>query len=57
MNYDITVTELYEKTVSIEAESVAEAIQIASHRWNNADPLPDSPTFKSVQFRCKEGRD
>lgn len=57
MNYDVTVTEHYEKTVSIEAESVAEAIQIASLLWNDTDPLLDSPPFKGVQFRCKEGRD
>ena len=52
-NYKVTVTERFEKTISIEAESIEHAIQITSNLWNNDDPLLDSPPFKGVSYNCE----
>lgn len=35
--YDVTITETLEMTVSVEAESREEAQQIASDNWKNGD--------------------
>ena len=54
MTYKVTVTEIFEKTISVEADSATEAAEIASNLWNNNDPVLDSPPFVGVKFECRE---
>ena len=41
--YDVTITETLEMTVSVEAESREEAQQIASDNWKNGDYMVKAP--------------
>ena len=54
MTYKVTVTEIFEKTISVEADSATEAAEIASNLWNNNDPVLDSPPFVGVKIECRE---
>lgn len=38
--YEVTITETLEMTVTVEAESREEAQQIASDNWKNGDYIP-----------------
>ena len=51
--YDVTITETLEMTVSVEAESREEAQQIASDNWKNGDYILDADPFKDVASRAK----
>ena len=52
--YDVTITETLEMTVTVEAESREEARQIASDKWKNGDYILDADHFKDVAFRAKD---
>lgn len=53
--YDITIREMLEMTVTVEAESREEARQIVADRWKNGEYILDADSFKDVEF-YPEGR-
>ena len=48
--YDITIRETLEMTVTVEAESREEALQIVADRWKNSEYILDADSFKDVEF-------
>ena len=48
--YDITIRETLEMTVTVEAESREEARQIVADRWKNSEYILDADSFKDVEF-------
>ena len=48
--YDITIRETLEMTVTVEAESREEARQIVADRWKNSEDILDADSFKDVEF-------
>ena len=48
--YEVTITETLEMTVTVEAESREEAQQIASDNWKNGDYILDADSFRDVEF-------
>ena len=48
--YDITIRETLEMTVTGEAESREEARQIVADRWKNSEYILDADSFKDVEF-------
>mgnify|MGYP001508450903 FL=1 len=48
--YDITIRETLEMTVTVEAESREEARQIVADRWKNSEYSLDADSFKDVEF-------
>lgn len=48
--YDITIRETLEMTVTVEAESREEARQIVADRWKNGEYILDADSFKDVEF-------
>ena len=48
--YDITIRETLEMTVTVEAESREEARQIVADRWKNSEYILDADNFKDVEF-------
>ena len=48
--YEVTITETLEMTVTVEAESREEAQQIAADRWKNSEYILDADSFKDVEF-------
>ena len=52
--YDVTVTETLQMTVPIEAESFAEAEQIAEDNWHRSQYILDADHFVGVDFKAKE---
>ena len=56
--YDITITEVLEKTVQVQAESREEAEAIASENWNNSMYDMDSAEdYADVSFHAGEERE
>lgn len=53
-DYDVTITEVSQMTVSIRKDSRAEAEEIAEIKWKNGDYILDADHFKSVSFKAKE---
>ncbi len=52
--YDVTITETLQMTVPIEAESLAEAEQIAEANWNDSQYILDADHFVGADFKAKE---
>ena len=48
--YDITIRETLEMTVTVEAESREEARQIVGGRWKDSEYILDADSFKDVEF-------
>ena len=48
--YDITIRDTLEMTVTVEAESRVEARQIVADRWKNSEYILDADSFKDVEF-------
>lgn len=48
--YDVTIQETLEMTVSVEAESREEARQMVADRWKNGEYILDADSFKNVEF-------
>ena len=53
-NYDVTITETLQMTVQIEAESRAEAEEIAEENWNSSQYILDADYFKGADFKAVE---
>ena len=47
--YDVTIQETLEMTVSVEAESREEARQMVADRWKNGEYILDADSFKDVE--------
>lgn len=52
--YDVTITETLQTTIPIEAESQAEAEEIAEENWNDSQYILDADHFKGVSFKAAE---
>lgn len=52
--YDVTITETLQMTVPIEAESLAEAEQMAEENWNRSQYILDADHFAGADFRARE---
>ena len=48
--YDVKIKETLEMTVTVEAESAAQAREIAEQNWKNQDYILDADHFKGVTF-------
>lgn len=54
MKYEVEITETSQRTVEIEADSRAEAEEIAESNWNNQEYVLDYNDFVGVEFQAKE---
>ena len=60
--YDITIRETLEMTVTVEAESREEARRTVADNWKNGEYILDEESFKDVKFyprgrsRDRDGR-
>lgn len=52
--YDVTIMETLQMTVLIEAESLAEAEQMAEENWNRSQYILDADHFVGADFKAKE---
>lgn len=48
--YDVTITETLQMTVTIEAENSAEAEEIAVENWSNGDYILGAEQFTGASF-------
>lgn len=55
--FEITITETLEKTVSIEADTKEEALRIADEMWKNEDIVLDSDNFVDVNYKSDNGKE
>lgn len=53
-SYDVTITEILQKTVSIRANSHTEAEEIAEGKWNKEKYVLTSDDFVEARFDAKE---
>ena len=56
MTYTVTVTETFEKTIDIDADSERDAISIASDLWNENARELDALPFKAVKYTIDNSR-
>lgn len=54
--YEVTITEMLQKTVTVEADSREEAERMVEQRWNDSEYILDADSFVGVDFsaRAKE---
>ena len=52
--YSVTITETLRKTVTVEAESMAEAEQMVNDAWHNSEYILDADDFQEVEFESAE---
>lgn len=52
--YDVTIREILERKLEIEAESREQAEQIACSKWMRGEPVLDAGDFKSVEYHAEE---
>ncbi len=52
--YNVTITEILRKTVTVEAESREEAEELVSDGWHRADYILDAESFKEVSFEAEK---
>ncbi len=55
--FEITITETLEKTVSIEANTKEEALQIADEMWKKEYIVLDSDNFVDVNYKSDNGKE
>ncbi len=55
--YEVTITETLQKTVTVEAESAAEAERLASEQWRAGEHVLDAECFTGVEFGVGDGRE
>lgn len=51
--YDVTITETLNMTVTVEAESQLEAEQMVSDNWSNQEYILDADNFTGVDFKAR----
>ena len=54
MKYDVTITEILEKTIEIEAENEANAIAIAKDKYNKEEVILTADDLKYTDFGIYE---
>lgn len=54
--YQVTITETLQMTVPIEAESFAQAEEIAEEGWNDSRYVLDADNFVKADFTAQERR-
>lgn len=52
--YDVTITEILQKSVEIEAENYEEAERIVQERWENSQYVLGTDDFKTVDYNAIE---
>lgn len=52
-DYDVTITETLEMTVTVNAASRMEAEQLVNERWKKGDYILDSYHFTGVNFKAR----
>lgn len=52
--YEVTITETLQRTVTIRADSLAEAEGIAETGWNNSEYVLTADDFVEAKFDAKE---
>lgn len=55
--YDVTITETLEKTVTVEAASKAEAEEMVRQQYYNSEYILDSDNFTGVDFKLTDERE
>ena len=48
--FDVKIKEMFEMTVTVEAENAAQARKIAERNWDKGDYLIDADHFEGVTF-------
>lgn len=51
--FQVVITEVLQKTVTVSADSKEEAERIVETGWNNSDYLLDAEDFKQVSFKAR----
>ncbi len=54
--YDVTIRETLERTVSVQAASREEAEAMVEEGWNNSEYVLDADDFTGVEFSTSDGR-
>ena len=54
--YDVTITETLEMTVTVEADNDMQAEQIVSNNWKNAEYILDADHFVGVVFKAQRSQ-
>lgn len=52
-NYEVTITETLQKTVTVEANSREEAERQVEENWNNSEYILDADSFVGVDFAAR----
>lgn len=55
--FEVTITETLQKTVSIEAETKEEAKQLIEDMWKNGDIILDADDFADVEYKANNGKE
>lgn len=55
--FDVTITETLQKTITVEAMSKDDAEQMARDIWDNADVVLDADDFVDVSFKSNQGKE
>ena len=55
--FDVTITETLQKTITVEAMSRDDAEQMARDIWDNADVVLDADDFVDVSFKSNQGKE
>ncbi len=55
--YQVQIKETLSMTVTVEAESAAQAREIAERNWKNSDYILDDTHFQGVTFTIPKNRD
>ena len=54
MKYEVTITEILQRRVAVEAESQCEAEEIIQEQWNNEEYVLGAEDFVEAIFEGKE---
>ena len=52
-NYEVTITETLQKTVTVEANSREEAERQVEENWNDSEYILDADSFVGVDFAAR----
>lgn len=55
--FEVTITEMLQKTVSIEAETKEEAKQLVEDMWKEGDIILDADDFADVEYAADNGKE
>ena len=55
--FEVTITETLQKTVTVEADSKDDGLQIAEDMWNDSDIILDADNFVNVEYYSDDGKE